>query len=887
MPSDKAKVGLGSNFAMLVGAILVMVVALGGSLWLALNAMSENTSRVSHDLIPTEQELNAISEAMSDTFSWQAQVNATGNGQELEQVVQKRPGEDELEVHIERLDKVLAASSGEGVDQNRARVDALRQEARRFKEQEDKLLATVQRRHELQASFDTRVEETKQELQGLTRSLEALQGRARLRYMATLVKADRAFDPTQPGQNRAQVLHELTQGDVRATQDALQDLKLSTVHLGVSLVKIGLCNNADELNSILANEVQPTGARVQRRYDDLAEFLPQEERQELDKTHQRFDRLMAISVGEQEDSLRALRRQVLEEVQQAAHTRRQVQASAVALREGVAEVQRGVGQMVASLEQEGARATSRARWVAWLAGLAALLACAVALQRIRGSVQELHQSNQELERLQANLREANQTLEQKVEERTEALAHRERGVRHLLNGLGEGVVQISTSGELGQERSRALVEWFGEHDGQSPAWAYFFPEDEDQQIFFEMGLEQMADDIMPFELCLEQLPTRVQRAEQTLELRYRPVHSAQGGELEGLLVIVSDISDRLEAERAHRKAQEFQKLVAHILKDQSGFLRFLEDGTSLLAELEHAKTPEQLKMPLHTLKGNCGVYGAGEMADLCHHLEDRLEESRQEGEPRLLTPQEHQELHQTWDQMVERTSVFCGQEDKDLVNIPREELRAFIQDVDHMGIPPQIMHQAEGWLLEPASDHLKRLALHAQRIAGQLGKQVEIQVQDNGVRTSPGFAEEIWVELVHLVRNALDHGIEPPEERQAQSKEPAGHLLLETDLRDGEALTITIYDDGRGIQWERLAEKARLAGLPWEMQEDLINVMFNAGVSTRDQVSTMSGRGVGTTAVKEACERMGGRVEVESIDKRGTVMTLVIPLQEGIRAQCA
>jgi HPt (histidine-containing phosphotransfer) domain-containing protein len=878
---------MGSNFVMLVGAILVMVAALGGSLWWSLNTMGDNTTRVSQELIPAEQQLNAISEVMSDDFAWQSQVNATGNGKELEALLKERPEDHTLETHIDRLDSVLAASSSQHAAQNRALVKELRREARQFKEQEEHLTQAVQRRHDLQKRFDARVEETKAELRTLTRSMESIQGRARLRYMATLVKADRAFEPDKTRVQQARVLHELTQGDVRAVQDALQDLKLSTVNLGVSLVKIGLCNNPDELNSILANEVQPTTARIQRRYDDLGEILSEKERRELEATRERFKILMALSVGEDKESLRSLRRQILDEVQRAAKTRQEVQASAVAMRQGVLQVQRGVGLMVTSLEQDGARSTARARWVALLAGLAALLACAMALLRIRSSVEELRQSNQTLEKLQAELREANQTLEQKVEERTEALAQRERGVRHLLNGLGEGVVQISLEGQVGQERSWALDQWFGEPQDGQLAWSYFFPEDEDAQLFFEMGIEQMADDIMPFELCVGQLPSRVQRGEQTIELRYRPVREGEEGELEGLLVIASDISAKLEAERAHKRAHEYQKLVSHILKDQSGFLRFLQDGTALLDELEHATDPKQLKMPLHTLKGNCAVYGAGEMAELCHHLEDKLEESRGEGQARVLSPEEHQRLRETWDAMVERTSVFCGQEDKDMVSIPRGEVQAFIKDVDSMGIPPQIMRQAESWLLEPAADNLKRLALHAQRIASQLGKQVQVQVQDNGVRTSPGFAESVWVEMVHLIRNSLDHGIEPAEERVARSKAPEGHLLLETDLRDNQELAITVYDDGRGIQWERLAEKARLEGLPWELREDLIDVMFGAGVSTRDEVSTMSGRGVGTTAVKEACERLGGRIEVESIDQRGTVITLVVPLPEEVQAQCA
>jgi HPt (histidine-containing phosphotransfer) domain-containing protein len=847
MPHSKA---IQKNLWMLVGAIAVMAAALGGSLWWSLETMEDNTLVLSQQVIPAKYQIVQLSLALGDTFEWQARVNATTSAQ-IEEVNALRPPKKQLHEHLKELKIILQRSDSPEAEVALERLQPLDQRVEDFSKQQDALVEAVRRRHHLQEIFNQQVEVTKTEIQGLQQALASLQGRARLRYMASLMEADRiaAGGATSAGQRG--VLHELTLGQIRAAQEGLQELGAMSLQLGLIIGKIGLCNNADELNSILANEVKPTVAAIERRYDDLAELLQGRaaELEALQGARARFQKVLALSVSEQE-SLQTLRRGLLGEALAAEEMRVTVQRSADDLKGGFKHMQVAVHARVVSTVNETNESRRKARWMGLLAGLAALAACVVALQRIRTSVSDLRESNRELER--------------------------------LLDGMGEGVVQIGTDGRLFAERSRALEGWFGaQPDPDTLAWHYFFPEQEDAQIYFEMGLEQLREGFLPADLCVSQMPSRATRAGRTLDLRYRPVIE-EGQDAPGaLLVIASDVTAQLDAERAQREVQEIQQLISHLLQDRAGFMNFIQSGVLLLQQIEALDDAAALKMPLHTLKGNCAVYGAQSVASLCHDLESRLEEWAREGEPRSLSPAQKGALRAAWEGLLGRLSGFFG-EDEDRLSLPREELAWLVQQLNGADQVALAQH-VEAWLLEPARDNLERLALHAQRLAQKLDKMVQVQVEDNGVLLPPGFARDLWGELIHVIRNALDHGIEPPDERLQADKDAHGQLLLETEFRQ-DKLAIMVYDDGRGINWRGLAQKARALGLPCESRADLIEAMFCAGVSTAQEVTEISGRGVGTQAVKNVCEELGGRIEVESVEGRGTLFTLLLPIPIARRA---
>ena len=165
-------------------------------------------------------------------------------------------------------------------------------------------------------------------------------------------------------------------------------------------------------------------------------------------------------------------------------------------------------------------------------------------------------------------------------------------------------------------------------------------------------------------------------------------------------------------------------------------------------------------------------------------------------------------------------------------------------------------------------------------LAHKLGKQVELSTFGKSTELDKGLIERIIDPLTHLVRNSLDHGIELPEVRVAAGKDATGQLLLSAAHQGGN-IVIEVSDDGQGLNRDKILKKARERGLPVSdnMTDDEINqLIFAPGFSTADQVTDVSGRGVGMDVVKQNIQSMGGYVEIQSQKGKGTTIRIVLPL---------
>jgi two-component system chemotaxis sensor kinase CheA len=152
-----------------------------------------------------------------------------------------------------------------------------------------------------------------------------------------------------------------------------------------------------------------------------------------------------------------------------------------------------------------------------------------------------------------------------------------------------------------------------------------------------------------------------------------------------------------------------------------------------------------------------------------------------------------------------------------------------------------------------------------------LGKQVDVHVDGHGVRLDSATWRSFWAAFTHAVRNAVDHGIEAPEQRRARGKAECARLDLVTEM-DERGLLIEIKDDGPGISWDKVRARGRAAGLPVETHDDLVGCLFHLGISTKDVVTEASGRGLGLAVLKRAADAMGGQVKVDSSEGRGTAL---------------
>lgn len=165
-------------------------------------------------------------------------------------------------------------------------------------------------------------------------------------------------------------------------------------------------------------------------------------------------------------------------------------------------------------------------------------------------------------------------------------------------------------------------------------------------------------------------------------------------------------------------------------------------------------------------------------------------------------------------------------------------------------------------------------------LAAKLNKQVELKTVGEGTELDRGLIEKIADPLTHLVRNSLDHGIESPEKRVAAGKPAKGTITLQASHQGGNII-IQVIDDGGGLNREKILAKAKERGLPVKddiSDQDVWLLIFEAGFSTADVVTDVSGRGVGMDVVKRNIHGMGGRIEIDSAFGVGTRISVRLPL---------
>jgi len=183
----------------------------------------------------------------------------------------------------------------------------------------------------------------------------------------------------------------------------------------------------------------------------------------------------------------------------------------------------------------------------------------------------------------------------------------------------------------------------------------------------------------------------------------------------------------------------------------------------------------------------------------------------------------------------------------------------------------------------PVDKVFKKFPRIVRSLARDLGKEVDLQIFGEETELDRSVVDEIGDPLIHLIRNAMDHGLETPDERVAAGKPRVGTLILAA-VHEGNQIIISIKDDGRGIDTDRVGRKALEKGLVTEeqlaamSQRELFDLIFLPGFSTKEKASDLSGRGVGMDVVKTNIKKLNGLIEIKSEKGQGSEFILRLPL---------
>lgn len=465
-----------------------------------------------------------------------------------------------------------------------------------------------------------------------------------------------------------------------------------------------------------------------------------------------------------------------------------------------------------------------------------------------------------------------ENLERLVGERTTALSKRNEDLRLVLDTVDQGLVTLDKSGRMASERSRAFDTFFGAPTADVPYFTHLAGGDGELAFALELDWAQMVDGVLPLEVALDQAKSRLKLGERDYALGYKPL--LDGATMTGALLTVSDVTGETSARRAEQSQREQLLTFMRIMKNQSGFRAFFEDAQRMVQRIrdENFESEAERFRTIHTLKGNAAVFDVNTVSEAAHALEQAIADGVDSKDKTALT-----NLVRAWEAFAESTLPVLQNASSTQSGVTQPELEAIVRAAreGRLGDLDELVRRTHS---EPVRGQLERIADQLSSYARRLHKSApEVVISTPEIRLPAQRFGPFWSAFAHIVQNVADHGLETTEERSLAGKAAHNRVTLTARLSD-DAFVLEVSDDGRGIDWERVAESARTRRLPHATDADLVEALFATGLSTRPVVSGTSGRGVGMSAIREICRTLGGDCSIQSRAGEGTQLTMKVSL---------
>lgn len=521
------------------------------------------------------------------------------------------------------------------------------------------------------------------------------------------------------------------------------------------------------------------------------------------------------------------------------------------------------------------------------------------------------------------IEEQNRTLEQKVLERTAQLRQKTNDINSMLQNMQQGIFTITPNGTIHPEYSAFLTRILDtEHIANQPFMQVLLGRallGSDQLSQVETAvLAILGEDAMMFEfnshlLAKEFNITVDSGATKILDVDWSPIVD-DNGVVEKLMVTVRDITELRGLQQEAESQRQELEIIGQILSvNQQKFSEFVSTSQTYLAENEkliNATADKDIDVlatlfrNMHTIKGNARTYGFKYLTDAVHEAEHTYDELRKRQEIDWDKEQLLNELHKA-ERFVEKYKHVY---ESKLSRFNDPSQGKFVEHtlLDRMNSVVNTADMKDGEQLQATVKAITRLlqaidttplpkvlegilqALPA--LALELGKEPPtVNIDEGGIRLNSDIAPVIKDVFMHVFRNAMDHGLEAAAEREAKGKPAAGTIQLHTVLM-GDKLIIDFRDDGRGLALSRIRKKAQEAGLldPQKACTDaeVAEFIFHSGLSTAQEVSDISGRGVGMDAVRRFLIQNGGSISLQFVndadagqDYRAFALQIHLPAQ--------
>lgn len=491
-------------------------------------------------------------------------------------------------------------------------------------------------------------------------------------------------------------------------------------------------------------------------------------------------------------------------------------------------------------------------------------------------------------------REHNRTLEQKVQQRTSA-------IKALMDNTGQGFFSFGSDYKIHYEYSKACEHFFQKVISDQDVTKLLFGEDAEKvkhiMDFVFRGSSKL-------EQVVELLPKEITIGRVVLSVEYRLIEENSNLLMDfRIMVILTDITWQKNLTHQLRKDEEHKDLITKVAIHRDEFYMCARRIFKRVDEMseEFRLPPEEVDIMklfrwYHSIKGCVSSYGLKIVADHAHSIESLLEKYRKDPENfdsmaiRLLS-EETSDLKKLFLDEIENLGDLISLEEimddqHKIYKIPEKKIQKIeeaLEKEENLANPERIQKYLGNLRKQPIGKVLKKYASDAEMLAADLEKRVRVVVSGEDIEIDFNRFQNLFGALNHMIRNALDHGIEKPEIRSRLNKPKAGTLDISAK-EDGKNLILTFSDDGTGIDHSRVRSIALTRGIITRDEasmmtpEEALNLIFAPGFSSKDHVSIISGRGVGMDSINTVINSLKGSIRIHSSIGRGTTFELIIPL---------
>ncbi|HET9241574.1 MAG TPA: 7TM diverse intracellular signaling domain-containing protein [Oligoflexus sp.] len=500
-------------------------------------------------------------------------------------------------------------------------------------------------------------------------------------------------------------------------------------------------------------------------------------------------------------------------------------------------------------------------------------------------------SEREIRSLSEDLKTLNNNLEKLVEEKT-------RDIRSIMEHIPVGILMIQQNRKAHKDHSKKVYEFFDRAHLETADVVDLMLADSDltadqkSQAISCMNAS-LGEDVMNFSMNQEALPLEMVRKEaadrlRVLELTWDPIVTTDN-RVDKILVTMRDVTDLRRLQQHNQEQQKELEYIAEIMNTPpERFQHFLQTTDELLEQChmlmakaeKKALTPKQLKLlfiNMHTLKGLSRSLYLKNLSHMFHDAEQTLIQAQNTelpDLPRIRSMMKEIQKRVDHYKFLAQNRLGRNPEKAWMVEYSVAELEELYHDLkDWQGTSAAALEKIRalfhGKVFKDARAVFEELFSSVLVLARDLGKEVpRIALETGGICLSQR-AEQIFRKIfIHLIRNAMDHGLESADERRKQGKDPVGTIRV-TMQRVDEELELQCMDDGRGLHLRRIQDAAVQAGiLPEGSQPDpmsLAALIFHPGMSTARELSDISGRGIGMNAILAFVEQNEGSIAIELV----------------------